>query len=394
VKGTTPRVFMFDLLATVPYYTAYLSRALLKEDVDLTVGSVSYYLDSACFSGRGVAVHPGCLDVVSRFALPWIVRRPVKFLEALTNQAALALGFLFKRPDILHIQFLPMLTWVVPFDLWFVLLCRKRGIRLILTIHDLLPHDTGEAHKARFVRLYHAVDWIICHSDHVRDRLEKEFLVKSKGISVIPHGPFFYDLAPSNHRNSPNASKQEPRAIQVLWQGLIFPYKGVDLLLDAWQEVEETEGDHRLIIAGTGPVDLLRQIRHQVDSLALKNVELRLEFIPALELVQLYRESDVVVYPYRAITTSGSLATGLALGKAIIASDLPVFRELLIDHRNALLVDMGRPDALANALLELVEDGSLRESLATGVRSMNFGDHSWTAIAKKTVEAYREALSV
>src|SRR5580704_16806423 len=59
------RVFMMDLLATVPYYTAYLSRALLAEDVDLPVGSVSYYLDRKCFSSRGIKVSPGCLDLIS-----------------------------------------------------------------------------------------------------------------------------------------------------------------------------------------------------------------------------------------------------------------------------------------------------------------------------------------
>ena len=41
MKGARPRVFMMDLWATVPYYTAYLSRALLAEGVDVMVGSIS-----------------------------------------------------------------------------------------------------------------------------------------------------------------------------------------------------------------------------------------------------------------------------------------------------------------------------------------------------------------
>ena len=71
----------------------------------------------------------------------------------------------------------------------------------------------------------------------------------------------------------------------------------------------------------------------------MKRVKLHFRFISTEELVALYRAADVVVYPYRAITTSGALATGLALGKAIVASDLPVFRELLTDRESALLVD-------------------------------------------------------
>ena len=107
----------------------------------------------------------------------------------------------------------------------------------------------------------------------------------------------------------------------------------------------------------------------------------------------MYRAADVVVYPYRAITTSGSLATGLALGKAIVASDLPVLRELLTDRENALLVAAQDCDALAVALLELIQDSALRERLAAKVREMNFGDESWIAIAQKTLEVYERVLA-
>ena len=386
------RVFMLDLLATVPYYTAYLTKALLKENVAVTLGSVSYYLDRSCFSSRGIKVAPGCLDVVSKCDLPRSVRRPLKLAEALLNQTILALRFLFSPPDVLHVQFLPMLTWALPFDFWFMLFCRKRGVKIVLTVHDLLPHDTGRTHKAKFFNLYRSVDWIICHSEHVRERLAKEFEVMPGSVSVIPHGPFFYDLQESVSEDVTTHDVKPPGAICVLWQGIIHPYKGVDLLLNAWQRLESLGGEHYLVVAGTGPADLLEQIREQVESLGLKRVVLKLEFVSTSELVNLYREADVVVYPYRAITTSGGLATGLALGKAIVASDLPVFRELLTHGQNALLIDPLNPDELAGALLELVQNHALRGRLATNVRAMNFGEHMWDSIAKSTAEAYRFAM--
>jgi glycosyltransferase involved in cell wall biosynthesis len=122
-------------------------------------------------------------------------------------------------------------------------------------------------------------------------------------------------------------------------------------------------------------------------------VNLHFRFISTEELVALYRASSVVVYPYRAITTSGALATGLALGKAIVASDLPVFRELLIDRENAFLVDPQNSVELAGALIKLTQDRVLREQFAQKVREMNFGDQSWLSIAKKTVQTYESVLS-
>jgi glycosyltransferase involved in cell wall biosynthesis len=379
---------MMDLWATVPYYTAYLSKALLKENVNLMVGSISYYLDPGCFSSRGIEVDPGLLNVVGRFRMPRLPRRVLKLAESMLNLSALAVRFLISPPDVIHVQFLPMLTSRVPLDLWFVEFCRRRGSKIVLTVHDLLPHDTGEAHKAAFDELYRTVDAIICHSGSIRTRLGAEFSVPGDKVSVIPHGPFFYDLSPGGSQDALRDFQLDPGQLLVLWQGIIFPYKGIDLLLRAWQQVEAKSEDACLVIAGTGAPDLLEQIRGQVAELGLKRVKLHFRFISTEELVALYRAADVVVYPYRAITTSGALATGLALGKTIVATDLPVFRELLTDRENALLVPPQDSAALGAALVELMRDAALRERLAEQVRAMNFGDESWLSIAKKTLAVY------
>ena len=128
-----------DLWATVPYYTAYLSKALLAKNVNVTVGSISYYLDPECFSSRGIKLDPGLIDVVGKFRLPRLPRRVLKLLESLLNLAALSVRFVISPPDIVHVQFLPMLTQRLPFDLWFVRLCQRRGSKIVLTVHDLLP---------------------------------------------------------------------------------------------------------------------------------------------------------------------------------------------------------------------------------------------------------------
>lgn len=384
---------MMDLWAIVPYYTAYLSRALLQDGIDLTVGSITYYLDPNCYSRRGIKVDPGLINIVGRFGLPRLPRRILKLGEAFLNLLALSIRFLFLLPDVIHVQYLPMLQWRLPLDLWFLSFCRKRGAKIILTVHDLLPHDTAEIHKNTFHNLYHMVDGIICHSDHIKTRLNTEFLVPLENIFVIPHGPFFYDLPEKSEEGILRDFEIGLGKTLVLWQGIIFPYKGIDLLLEAWKRVEVANEAVCLVIAGTGSPELLEQIRGQISYLGLKTVKIHFRFISTQELVALYRAADIVVYPYRAITTSGALATGLALGKTIVASDLPVFRELLRDGENALLVDPLDSDGLASALIKLVSNPQLRTELAENVRAMNFGDESWRAIAKQTATAYEQLLS-
>ena len=384
---------MMDLWATVPYYTAYLSKALLAEGANLTVGSITYYLDTECFTSRGIKVDPGLLDFVGRFQLPRLPRRALKLTESMLNISALVLRFLFSPPDVIHVQYLPMLKSPVPLDLWFIEYCRKRRAKIILTVHDLMPHDTAESYKQTFYELYAMVDGIICHSGNIKNRLRMEFAVPEAKISVIPHGPFFYDLPTNEDKAILRTFEVEPDRKMILWQGIIFPYKGIDLLLSAWQEVEAVDNTVYLVIAGTGAPELLDQIRKQIVELGLKRVKLHFRFITAEELVALYRAADIVVYPYRAITTSGALATGLALGKTIVASDLPVFREALNDRENARLVDVSQGNQLASVLSELAQDAEQRERLAQKVREMNFGDETWQNIARATFATYLKSLN-
>ncbi len=387
-----PKIVMLDLLATVPYYTAYLSRALLQAGANLDVASITYYLDPTCFSGRGIRLRPGCLNVVGRFPLPRGPRRILKLVEMAANLLALTIRSAIRAPEILHIQFLPLLRSPAPIDLAFARFCQRRGSKLVLTVHDVMPHDTADQHKALFERLYRRMDALICHSEHIKTRLQEEFGITTNKVAVIPHGPFFYDL-PATTQQEVSAQFGVPAGHQmVLWQGILFPYKGLDLLLEAWQAVEGANSAAHLVVIGTGDPALLADLRQQVQRLGLQRLTLDFRFASTEELVAAYRAAEIVVYPYRAITTSGALATGLALGKAIVASDLPVFREILTSGENALLVSPGDRVQLAAAILKLLNDAQLRRQFADKVAAMNFGAESWHAIADDTLAVYRSVL--
>jgi len=383
---------MMDLLATVPYYTAYLSRALLAEGAAVTVGSISYYLDPECFSARSLRVDPGLANIVGRHALPRTLRRALKFAETLVNMAALAVRFLLSPPEVIHVQYLPMLHWRLPLDYWLVRYARTLGSRIVLTVHDLPPKGSPHAHLLATGRLYRGVDAIICHSDHVSKQLTTQFGVPEDNIRTIPHGPFFYDLPGDGAGPIRESLGVLPGETIVLWQGILFPYKGLDILLDAWKRVEAAVPGARLVVAGTGAPHLLEQIRSQVARLGLERVSTLFRFVSTEELVAIYRAAAVVVYPYREITTSGALATGLALEKAIIASDLPVFRELLTSGEDALLVPPQDPIRLGDAITLLLTGEELRERLVSAVAARDFGAQAWIGIARETLRVYNAVL--
>jgi glycosyltransferase involved in cell wall biosynthesis len=115
-------------------------------------------------------------------------------------------------------------------------------------------------------------------------------------------------------------------------------------------------------------------------------------FVSDPELAACFRRADIVVLPYlrtERLDFSGVLATALAFGKPIVLSDVGGFSEVA-DAGAARLVPPGDPDALAEALFELLSDSNRREALARGAREAAQGPYSWERTAELTMTLYRE----
>jgi len=383
------RVFMMDFLAVVAYYDAYLCRALQSEGASVILGSITYHLDRDCFKRLGLKNDPGMLNIIGKLRLPAPVRRILKVFELILNILAQAVRFTWAPPHVVHVQYLPLLERHVPVELWFLRYLRFLGSSLVCTIHDVLPHDTGKTLTHDFRKAYGMMDALICHSEAAKEQLLSLFSIAPEIVYVIPHGPLFFDHQAPDLRASGNHCQSESGECVVLCHGMIRPYKGIEFLIDAWAELQQSGVKAKLVIAGTGDPVLLNRISHNVRSLGLENsVQLCFGFAPPEQMISYYRMADIVVYPYKAITTSGALMTGIAQRKAIIATALAPFRELLEHERNALLCEYGDTAGLASALARLILDPMFRERLAKGASTLSCGDEAWRQIATQTKNCY------
>jgi glycosyltransferase involved in cell wall biosynthesis len=386
------KVFMMDLWCYTPHYDRYLCEGLKSEKIEVTLGSVCPYQDPEYFVRNHLHNGPGLLDLVPKLRISNDnVRRTLMLVESCINMAALLVRFAISKPDIVHVQWIPLVKRF-PFEIWFLNLVRRLGIKVVYTVHNVLPHDSGERFAPVFRRVYREVDALICHTDEAKRRLVHKFSVDPERVWVIPHGPLLHDTKRCSVESSKAALSLPPDETVVLCQGIIRPYKGIDFLLEGWRRIDAKSLKARLIIAGTGEPELVQSIKDQVVRLGLQeSVRLDFRFIPDQELPRYYEASDILVYPYRAVTTSGALMTALAYQKAIVATNLPAFREVLRDMETALLVEFDDVDALASSLCRLIQKPRERERLALGVASLgNF--NSWGHIAKKTRQCYAGVL--
>ncbi len=227
------------------------------------------------------------------------------------------------------------LHWVVTFTLpgarrfpvlrrlgqaWFLVwlrACRALGLRLVWTAHNVLPHERVFADDVAARRaLVRACDLVLVHSAATVTGLAALDAVPRRS-AVIPHGPLPVAIPAAALRQPGTADG--PR--RFLFFGRVQDYKGVTDLLAAFTALPAGV-PAELTVAGPCPD---RQLRARLRALAEgtgHQVTLRLDRVPDGAVTDLLAAADVVVLPFRRVTTSGSAILALCHGRPLIVPDL------------------------------------------------------------------------
>ncbi|MEA2313887.1 MAG: hypothetical protein QOI03_579 [Solirubrobacteraceae bacterium] len=306
------------------------------------------------------------------------VRRAVKLAEHVPDM--LRYRRAARAADVAHFQWLA----VQHIDGW--LLPSRRGRTgnpraLLLTAHDILPREPRRGQRAAQRRLYDRFDAIVVHTAHGRSRLTGELGIDPARVHVIAHGAFEHLAATSAHATPVSLPFATEKPV-VLCFGLMRPYKGIDLLLEAWRGLDDAE----LWIVGMPRMDIAPLIAS-----APPGVRFVPRYIAGEELAAYFRRADLVVLPYREIDQSGVLFTALAFGKALLLSDVGGFPEVAATGA-ARTFPAGDAPALQRALSELLADAEGRAKLERGARAAADGPYSWRSIAQQTLQLYEQLL--
>jgi glycosyltransferase involved in cell wall biosynthesis len=279
--------------------------------------------------------------------------------------------------DVVHFQWLPV-GWLDR------LLLPSRPV--VLTAHDLLPREPRPGQATAQRRLYERVDAVVAHSAFGRDQLVTQLGVPPGKVSVIPHGAFDY-LTRLEPGILPPELESEGSGPVVLFFGLLRPYKGVDVLLEAWSELAGHRQDAQLWIVGHPRIPLA-----PLRAAAPPTVRFLGRFVSEAELVGCFRRADLVVLPYRhteRLDFSGVLATALAFGKPAVVSDVGGFSEVAATGA-ALLVPPGDAAALAAAMRRLLDDDDERQRVAQAAQAAAADTYSWRETARLTLALYEK----
>jgi glycosyltransferase involved in cell wall biosynthesis len=395
------RVHVVDPSAYTPPYDHALCRALAAAGTDVELVTSRFVYGPVAAPDGYVRREP---FYRAAFGAPGgRVRMVCKLVEHVPDM--LRYRHIARHADVVHFQ------WLSIQHVDRHLLPTSRP--LVLTAHDVLPREPRPGQIAAQRRLYERFDAIVVHSTHGRSRLVDEVGVDPARVHVIPHGVFTHlaEREPGEARATAGGpegagavcqKRGAPRArvggrvgtpfkcdrTVVLMFGLMRPYKGIDVLLDAWRGVggESPIEDAELWIAGMPRMDI-----SALQAAAPANVRFVPRFITDHELPAYFERAELVVLPYLQADQSGVLFTALAFGKPLLLSDVGGFPEIARTGA-ARVVPAGDRAALARALRELLHDRAALTKMCVKARAAANGRYSWEAVARAHVELYERLL--
>lgn len=281
------------------------------------------------------------------------------------------------KPDVIHItNHNPLL---IPISFYL------RRYPIVFTCHDTRRHP-GDTFYFLYPYVFSLSLWvmmrladkIIVHGKELKEQMVNENVSGSK-IEVIPHGDYSFFT-----RYGKDGVKEENA---VLFFGRIVRYKGIEYLIRAEPLITEKFPNVKVVIAGRGDFSEYEDlIEHK------KNFEIINEYIPDEKVAELFQKSRIVVLPYIEASQSGIIPIAYAFKKPVVVTDVGSIPEVVDNGITGLIVPPKDPEALADAILQLLKDEKTRKKMGENGYDKMKEELTWDKIAEKTIKVYQNII--
>ncbi len=213
---------------------------------------------------------------------------------------------------------------------------------------------------------------------------------------VSKHVPGHYDIIPNGidvERFSPDVPPIEEFCDgkqNILFLGRLERRKGAIYLIKAYQKVKQEIPNSRLIIAGPG-TRLRKPYEKWIKNQGLKDVVF-VGYVSEDDKPRYYKTADVYCSPATSRESFGIvLLEAMAVGTPVVASNIDGYNGVVTHGEDGLLVPPRDTVSLAQTLITVLSDETLRQKLAARAR-LTAEEYSWERVAQKVFDYYIEAL--
>jgi glycosyltransferase involved in cell wall biosynthesis len=290
------------------------------------------------------------------------------------------------------------------FDRTFLMLYYKLlGKKITLTAHNINAgiRDSTDTWLNRFTLKiqYRLADHIFVHTEKMKAEILEQFGLARTSVSVIPYG--INNAVPTTALTPEEAKlrlgiKEGERTL--LFFGNIAPYKGLQYLIAAFEQLVANGGDYRLVVAGrakSGCESYVDGIRERLSrEVNRERTILTIDFIPDDEMEQYFKAADVSVLPYTHIFQSGVLFLGYSFGLPVIAADVGCLREDIIEGKTGFVFTPKDANDLAKKIERYFESDLFKNLTRRRQEIQDYARarHSWNIVGELTRNVYAEML--
>jgi glycosyltransferase involved in cell wall biosynthesis len=275
-------------------------------------------------------------------------------------------------------------------------LLRRLKMPLVTTLHTVLREPDANQRMV-LEEIAHLSDRMVVMSELAARLLREVYAVSAEKIDVIPHG------VPDLPFMDPNYFKDkfgtEGKSV-LLTFGLLSPNKGIENVIRALPAILAKNPNTVYIVSGvTHPHIRKREgerYREELQALAEElgvsdHLILNNRFVSTEELVEHVGAADIYITPYQqeAQAVSGTLAIALGAGKAIVSTPYWHATELLAENRG-VIVPFESPDAIAEAVLTLLENDAKRHAMRKRAYLYSRGT-TWPKTARAYMASFQRA---
>lgn len=386
---------MVDPGASSPFYDHALCRELgsLGASVELVSAPFAYhpwpaesgYVRSELFPASHQQARAGA---AGRHPLWRGIRRLRRGMAYPFAWRRLEAEIVRRPPDVLHLQWTPVPLLERP----YVARAVRRGVAVVITVHNAVRHDDEPFRDADRSGLFALASRLIVHSQSSASQLAARHPELAGRISVIAPGVEPPSAGPGAAPPDRAAARERlglpAEAPIALFAGLIRPYKGVDLLLRAFESLRHDLPEARLAIAG---LPTHRSALSRLQSLgAGSQVVLDLGYLPQDRLEAWLIAADLVVLPYRDAGDSAILGAALAADRPVVVSRAGGLAEMLGEvGSEEMLIAPESLDELARALERFLGDRDRAERIGRAKGEEIRARFRWSSAAQATLDLYR-----
>jgi glycosyltransferase involved in cell wall biosynthesis len=275
-------------------------------------------------------------------------------------------------------------------------LLRKLKMPLVTTLHTVL-RDPDLNQRLVLEEIAQLSDRMVVMSNLAANLLHEVYAVPGEKIDMIPHGVPDLPFMDPNFYKDKFGTEGKP---VLLTFGLLSPNKGIENVIQALPAILARQPNVVYIVSGVTHPHIRRRegerYREALQALAEQlgvsdHVILNNRFVSTEELLEHVGAADIYITPYQneAQIVSGTLAIALGAGKAIISTPYWHAKELLAEKRG-LIVPFQSPDAIAEAVLALLENDAERHAMRKRAYLHSRGT-TWTKTARAYMASFQRA---